>query len=157
MSCLRSALQDRRASAAVEFVFLLPILIVLFLGITEAANAVILYMKVVDAADTISDLAAQYRTIGSADIDNFYIAGQLVMEPSPGSGLGLAIASVKFDPSTGAPSVAWQATRGSAPAIADAASAAVGSVSADRKTTSSSPAPRPRCRPPSCASSASTT
>jgi Flp pilus assembly protein TadG len=126
MSYLHSALKDRRASVAVEFVLVIPILIVLFLGIYEVTNAVILYMKVIDAADTVSDLAAQYTTVASADIDNFYIAGQLVMEPSPGSGLGLAIASVAFDPNTGKPSIAWQATRGGAQPMTDAASAAVG-------------------------------
>ena len=126
MSILRNAIKDRRASTAVEFVLLVPILVVLFLGLTEAANAVILYMKVIDAADTVSDLAAQYRTVASADIDNFYVAGQLVMEPSPGAGLGLAVASITFDPSTGDAGVAWQATRGGAAPMTDAASAAVG-------------------------------
>ena len=126
MSYVRRALQDRRASVAAEFVLLIPVLITLFLGITEAANAVIMYMKVIDAADTVSDLVAQYSTVASADLDNIYIAGQLVMEPSPGNGLGLAIASVTFDPVSGNPSVAWQVTRGGAPAMADAATAAIG-------------------------------
>jgi Flp pilus assembly protein TadG len=123
---LRDCLRNRVASAAMDFAMVFPIMIVLFLGVYEVANAIILYMKVVDAADTTSDLVAQYRTVATSDLNNIYTAGQLVMEPSPGSGLGLAIASVTFDPSTGKTTIAWQVTRGGAQPMTDAASAAVG-------------------------------
>ena len=109
-----------------DFAFVFPIMILLFLGVYEAANAIIVYMKVIDAADTVSDLTSQYRAVASSDLTNFYTAGQLVMEPSPGAGLGMAIASVTFDPSTGKATIAWQVTRGGAQPMTDAASAAVG-------------------------------
>src|SRR5580700_3342027 len=106
---LLKLLTDRLGSAATEFALVFPIMLVMFLGTFEVANAVIIYMKVIDAADTVSDLVAQYKTLASSDLDNVYIAGQLIMQPTSGTGLGFAIASVAFDPNTGAPSVAWQA------------------------------------------------
>jgi Flp pilus assembly protein TadG len=126
-SMLRNVFKDRLASAAIDFAMIFPIMIVMFLGIYEVANAIIVYMKVIDAADTISDLTAQYRSVASSDLTNIYTAGQMIMEPSPGSGLSTSIASVTFNASTGNPSVTWQVSRGSnAPAMSDAASAATG-------------------------------
>jgi len=123
---LRRALVQPAANSAMDFALVFPIMLVLFLGTYETANAIITYMKVIDAADTMSDLTAQYRSVASSDLSNIYTAGQLIMEPSPGTGLGVAIASVTFDPNTGNASIAWQVTRGGANPMTDAASAAVG-------------------------------
>jgi Flp pilus assembly protein TadG len=103
-------------------------MLVMFMGVFEVSQALIMYMKVIDVADTVSDLIAQQKSVASTDIDNYYIAGQLVMTPSVGSGLGLYVASVAFDPVTGSPSVAWSATRGGATAMSNtnAANAAIG-------------------------------
>jgi Flp pilus assembly protein TadG len=118
--------RQRGGVAAVEFAIVLPAMLVLFLGAFEVSQALIVYMKVIDVADTVSDLVSQQKQIASSDIDNYYIAGQLVMTPSAGSGLGLAVASVTFDPNTGNPSVAWQVTECGAAAMTDAATAATG-------------------------------
>lgn len=111
---------------AVEFAFVMPVLLTMFFGLFEASQAIIVYMKVIDVADTVSDLVAQQKTVASANLTDYYTSGQLVMTPSPGSGLGLAIASVTFDPTTGKASVAWQVERGGAKAMTDAAIAAAG-------------------------------
>ncbi len=116
--------RDCRGVAAVEFGVALPVMVVMFCGMYEISAATITYMKVIDAADTVVDLAGQYKTVSSSDIDNFYLAGKMVMQPDSGAALGLAIASVTFDATTGNPSVAWQVTRGGAAAMTDAASAA---------------------------------
>jgi len=113
-------------TAAVEFAFALPALLVMFMGVFEVSQALIVYMKVIDVADTVSDLVAQQKGIATSDINNYYLAGQMVMTPSPGAGLGLAVASVTFDPNTGAPAVAWQVVRGGASPMPDAAAAATG-------------------------------
>jgi len=126
MHLLRNFWRQRGGTVAVEFAIALPVLLVMLLGVFEVSQALIVYMKVIDVADTVSDLIAQQKQVASSDIDNYYIAGQLVMTPSIGSGLGLAVASVTFDPNTGNPSVAWQVTRGSAAAMTDAATAATG-------------------------------
>jgi Flp pilus assembly protein TadG len=121
---LRNLWRQRGGTALVEFAFAVPAMLVMFMGVFEVSQALIVYMKVIDVADTVSDLVAQQKQVASSDIDNYYIAGQLVMTPSAGSGLGLYVASVTFDPTTGNPSVAWEVTRGGAAAMTNTAAAA---------------------------------
>ena len=129
---LHNLWRKRGGTAAAEFAFAVPAMLVMFMGVFEVSQALIVYMKVIDVADTISDLVAQQKQVAESDIDNYYIAGQLVMTPSAGSGLGLAVASVIFaapNPpppgcTTGSPCVAWQVTRGGAVAMTNAAAIA---------------------------------
>jgi Flp pilus assembly protein TadG len=126
MRLLHNLWRERGGTASIEFAFVLPALLVMFMGVFEVSQALIVYMKVIDVADTVSDLIAQQKSIASSDIDNYYIAGQLVMTPSAGAGLGLAVASVTFDPVTASPSVAWHVEEGGAAAMANAAASATG-------------------------------
>jgi Flp pilus assembly protein TadG len=112
--------RKRGGTAAVEFAFALPALLVMFMGVFEVSQALIVYMKVIDVADTVSDLIAQQKQVATTDIANYYIAGQLVMSPSVPAGLGLYVASVTFDPNTGAASVAWHDTQGSGSTMTNA-------------------------------------
>jgi len=121
---LRNLWRQPGGTVQIEFAFALPALLVMFMGVFEVSQALIVYMKVIDVADTVSDLVAQQKQVASRDIDNCYIPGQLVMTPSAGSGLGLYVASVTFDPNTGNPSVAWEVTRGGATAMTNVAASA---------------------------------
>lgn len=117
-------LRDCRATTAIEFAFVLPILCGMVFALYEVTQGVICYMKVVDVANTVSDLIGQISIaqggIGNNDFNNYYIAGQLVMSPSSGSGLGLAIASVYYDSTGKNPTLAWQIERGGAAAMTNA-------------------------------------
>jgi Flp pilus assembly protein TadG len=117
----RDFLRDRRATAAVEFAFALPILCTMVFSLYEVTEAVICYMKVVDVANTVSDLIGQTTVaqggVGNTDFDNYYTAGQMVMTPSSGASLGLAIASVYYDNTGKNPTVNWQIERGGAAAM----------------------------------------
>ncbi len=131
---LRNLWRHRGGIAMIEFAFAVPAMLLMFLGVYEVSQALIVYMKVIDVADTVSDLVAQQTTVNSAALTNYYTAGQLVMTPSAPAGLGLAIASVVFNaPSpppagctAGSPCLAWQVTRGGAAAMTDAVTAATG-------------------------------
>jgi Flp pilus assembly protein TadG len=125
---LRDLWRKRRGTASIEFAVALPALVVMFMGVFEVSQALIVYMKVIDVADTVSDLIAQQSTIASSDIDNYYIAGQLVMTPSAPAGLRLAVASVTFDPVNPAapPTVAWHVEEGGAAAMGDLVTAVSG-------------------------------
>jgi Flp pilus assembly protein TadG len=118
-----SLLRQCGGTVAVEFAVALPVLILMFMGIVELSQGLIVYMKVVDAATTASDLVSQQMQVSKSDLDNYYLASQLVMTPSPPSGLKLAVSSIKFDPATGNPSIDWSVTRGGAAAVTDAAAA----------------------------------
>ena len=123
MQLLRNLWRKCGGAASIEFALILPVMLVMFMGVFEVSQALIMYMKVIDVADTVSDLVAQQKQVASSDIDNYYTAGQLVMTPSIGAGLGLYVASITFDPVTGSPSVAWGVTRGGATAMSNAAAA----------------------------------
>ncbi|MGC2411546.1 MAG: TadE/TadG family type IV pilus assembly protein [Stellaceae bacterium] len=118
--------RKRGGSAAIEFAFVLPVMIVMFMGVFEVSQGLVVYMKVIDVADTVADLIAQQKTIATSDINNYYVAGQLVMTPSPAAGLGLAVASVTFDPVTAGRTVAWQVTRGGAATMTNLTAGATG-------------------------------
>ena len=114
-------LRDSQATVAIEFAFALPITCLMVFALFEVTEGVITYMRVVDVADTVSDLIGQVSTsqggVGNQDFDNYYTAGQLVMYPSSGANLQLAIASVYYNSSGTSPTVAWEVYRGGAGAI----------------------------------------
>jgi len=131
-------LRDCRATVAIEFAFVLPILCGMVFSLYEVTEGVICYMKVVDVANTVSDLIGQVSVaqggVGNNDFDDYYIAGQLVMSPSSPSGLGLAIASVYYDSTGKNPKVAWQVERGGAAAMANATTFVSGLGTANSST-----------------------
>jgi len=108
-------LRNRAGNVAVEFAILLPVMVTLFFGLFEGSQAIMAYMKLVDATQTVADLTTQQQSVASTDVDSFYLAGQLVMKPFAGGSLGIAVTSVTFDISSGAASVAWQDTRNANP------------------------------------------
>jgi Flp pilus assembly protein TadG len=123
---LARLLRDCRATVAIEFAFALPILCMMVFALYEVTEGVICYMKVVDVANTVGDLIGQVSQaqggVVTADFNNYYIAGQLVMTPSTGNNLGIAVASVYYDINGANPKVEWQIQRGGAAAITNATS-----------------------------------
>src|ERR1700730_13668161 len=77
---LRRLLRDSGATVLIEFAVALPILCGMTLGLYEITQGVITYMKVVDVANTVSDLIGQQSKaesgIADQDLDNYYIAGE---------------------------------------------------------------------------------
>ena len=69
MSLLR---RDRNGIAAVEFALLAPILIVLYFGITEIGDAVVVYTKVTHTASAVNDLVSQAKIISNNDMQNIF-------------------------------------------------------------------------------------
>jgi Flp pilus assembly protein TadG len=118
---LGKILRDCRATVAIEFAFVLPILCMMVFALYEVTQGVITYMKVVDVANTVGDLIGQVLTsqggVGNTDFNNYYTAGQMVMYPSTGGNLALAITSVYFNSSGASPTAAWSVERGGAAAI----------------------------------------
>jgi Flp pilus assembly protein TadG len=110
-----TSIRDRAGAAAIEFALLVPVLATLLFGLFEGSQAILAYMKLIAATQTIADLITQQQSIGATDFDNFNAAGKLVMGPFPTAAFGYAATSVTFDPNTGAAAVAWQDTRNATP------------------------------------------
>src|SRR5689334_1706192 len=105
-------IRDRRGNAAVEFAFIVPLMLALFFGTVEFSSAVSAQRKVVLAARTMSDLVSQSSVVDDNDLTNFYRAAQAIMYPFPTSpDFKVRITSLYVDPTTkiGKPrwSMAW--------------------------------------------------
>jgi len=76
-------LADRRGMAAVEFAFILPVMMVMLFGTVEFSSAIAIDRKVTLMARTLSDLTSQATTVSSSDLTNFFAASTGIMTPYP--------------------------------------------------------------------------
>jgi Flp pilus assembly protein TadG len=91
-------LRSQSGTVAIEFAFIAPILILLFLGTIELCNALICREKATTVASTAADLVTQDTTITLAQLNDVFSATNTVMYPYPASGTKIIITSVKADP-----------------------------------------------------------
>lgn len=92
---LRSALdmfRDCRGVAAIEFAFIVPVMLVMFFGVVEFSSGVAVDRKVTLVARTTSDLTSQapsaapqspYAAVTDTDFQNAFNAGVLIFKPYP--------------------------------------------------------------------------
>jgi Flp pilus assembly protein TadG len=107
MESARNILRDEGGTAVVEFAFLLPIMLMLFIGVVEVTNVLRLDRKVVAAAQATADLVTQRREVSDAQLNDILRAAELILEPFPASALSIGIAGVQFDAEDGDPEVDW--------------------------------------------------
>jgi Flp pilus assembly protein TadG len=72
---------DRRGLAAVEFAFILPVMMVMLFGTVEFSSAIAIDRKLTLMARTLSDLTSQATTIADSDFTNFFTASIAIMYP----------------------------------------------------------------------------
>ncbi len=89
--------RDRRGVAALEFALIAPLLILLFVGVNELSQAMIVQRKVSHTASAIGDLTAQVATVSKSDVDAIFAAGTATMAPYEGTGLNLTLTSITAD------------------------------------------------------------
>lgn len=105
-SRLRQLARDRRGVAALEFALVAPLLLILYMGGTEASLAVTLHRKLQDTAATISDLSTQNDQITRAELNGLANVARDIMRPYDASRLGLLIQGIDIAPS-GQAKVVW--------------------------------------------------
>ena len=110
--------------AAIEFAFLLPILVILMLGVTEASHAIIAHKRFQKAVSMMGDLVSREDTIGSdvssaqGTMNGMMEAAKQAMYPYNIATLKMGITAIKADPNTGAQTVAWSYSYNSFPVTA---------------------------------------
>ncbi|WP_275434170.1 hypothetical protein [Lichenicola cladoniae] len=97
-----------------EMALLSPALVMLFLGTFEITQLIRVKTKMALAAQVIQDMVASQNSATASTLKIAYSGGQLVMAPFTGAGLTAAIASVTFNSSGAANTVAWQMLEGNA-------------------------------------------
>ena len=67
--------------AAVEFAFIVPLVLTLLFGMIDVSSGVAIDRKVTLTARTLSDLVSQGTKVSSTDISNFFKMGSAIMTP----------------------------------------------------------------------------
>jgi Flp pilus assembly protein TadG len=102
--------RDRRGVSAVEFAFVAPVMIGLYLGCAEISDGVAVDRKVSLTAGALANLAAQVTTISSSDMTNILDASSAIIAPFSASNLKLTLTCLKIN-STSVAKVQWSAAR----------------------------------------------
>ncbi len=91
---------------AVEFALIAPVMLVMFLGISETANIVQAGRKVSNAASSAADLVAQTTTINDDQMADIMGALGVILRPFDASEAEIRISSIVAD-DEGETTVAW--------------------------------------------------
>jgi Flp pilus assembly protein TadG len=101
-------LRCRRAVAAIEFAFIAPILLLIYCGVIELTQFLIVTRKVLAACQTTADLITQEVTITNSQLNDIVRAANLILEPYPAATLTKNFASVRYNALSGAAELEWQ-------------------------------------------------
>ena len=93
--------------AAVEFALVLPVLLLILMGVIELSNVMMVERKLLNSMQSVADLIGQKTDITTADLTDIYVAGQLTMNPYDTANLTIGVASVRFDDTSGDPTLDW--------------------------------------------------
>ena len=105
---------DKRGVSAIEFALILPIMLLLYLGLTELSQAIGIKRKVTLTAHALSDLASNPkagRSINQSEIDNILNAAAAVIMPYSAMPLTVTVTAINID-KDGKATVGWSKTRG---------------------------------------------
>lgn len=105
---------DRRGIAATEFALILPIMLVLFVGVTEVGQAISISRKVTITVRTVTDLVTQYSALSTSDMSNLLAASAQVMAPYPSSKVSVTVSEVSTD-SNGNATITWSSALNGTP------------------------------------------
>jgi Flp pilus assembly protein TadG len=103
--------RDTDGMAAIEFVFIVPLMLVLFFGTIEMSNGIAADRKVTIAARTLSDLVSQNKKVIDVQRDNFFTMGTAIMTPYSGSTMTMRVSQIKID-NNGNATVDWSDGQG---------------------------------------------
>ena len=90
-------LRDPRGVSAVEFAFVFPVMVLLYLGGTATTQGVVLKRKTTLVTRTVGDLVSQYTNITDANMASIINAASAVIQPYPAGQLSVIVSSVVID------------------------------------------------------------
>jgi Flp pilus assembly protein TadG len=108
----RNFIADRRALAAVEFAFIVPLALVLFFGAVEFSTGLAVSRKVTLTASTLSDVTSEQPASGNiapiadTDLQNIFTASISILNPYSPTPLNAQLTEV-YVSSTKAATVQW--------------------------------------------------
>lgn len=112
---------DRGGAAAVEFAFIAPLLVLLYIGAVEVSVALSVDTKVSRAGNITLDLITQGQTVSKSDMNGLKDVASAIMAPYTSSNVVLTFTGITVDASKNA-KVAWSwKSDGTTPYVKDAA------------------------------------
>lgn len=117
-------MREKEGVAAIEAAMIFPIMLMMFLGVFDAGNAILANQKAVRASQVVADLIARQNIVSASDVTEAIAAGRLAFEPLDSSSYGVDIVSIRFDEDANS-SIVWRETvnMGSIPDALSAVSA----------------------------------
>lgn len=110
----RAFLRDDRGISAVEFAFIAPLMVLLYMGLAELTLAMMAERRASHAASAVADLIAQSTsTVTNAEVDQALNIGKAVVAPYATTGLTIRVTSIRAD-TNAIPKVRWSKVQGSA-------------------------------------------
>ena len=103
--------RDRSGQALIEAALVFPILVGLFLGVSEFSEAFTVNRRIEAAANASADLVARTQAVTDADLVGIKSMIDEMIKPYATAKLGLIITSVATDPGN-SPSVQWSFATG---------------------------------------------
>lgn len=100
-------LRDRRGAAAVEFAVILPVMLLFYLGIFEASNAIIVKRKIDTAAETVGGLVARSSQMSATRLKNIQLISDAIVGNADGTPPEITVTTVTTDAS-GKSLVDWE-------------------------------------------------
>lgn len=100
--------RDRRGVAAIEFAFIVPVLLVMYFVTMEASQAIETSKKVSRIGSMVADLVTQQATIKKAELDAIMTIGSSTLKPYNRSTPTIIITGIQItDEATPRVKVAW--------------------------------------------------
>lgn len=98
---------NERGAAAIEFAFVMPLLILLYFGTVDGSRMLAFDRRLTSASATLGDLVARTKTsLTTAELGDFFTAAQITMTPYDADQLEQVITCVYVDAS-GNSTVVW--------------------------------------------------
>jgi Flp pilus assembly protein TadG len=103
---LRRLTGDKRGAVAVEFAFVAPMLILMYFGIAEFTDGMIVKRRVSHVASTVADLTSRVATVSSTDTGDIFEVGRTIINPLSTAPLRMRLTSISAN-SSGVARVDW--------------------------------------------------
>lgn len=106
---LRILLRDRRGVSVVEFAFVAPFMLFIYLGGQQLADAIFANRKVTTATRAVTDLTSQYSVVTPNDLTTILTAGGTVLAPYSAAKAHIRVSQISIDANKVA-TVSWSKT-----------------------------------------------
>lgn len=101
--------RDAKASAAIEFALIVPVMLTIYIGGSTVTEAISVNRKVTLVAHAVADLTAQANSLTNTEISNILNAASAIVYPYSNTPMAVTVTSIKIDSNKKA-TVIWSKT-----------------------------------------------